>query len=114
MPEDRFTIYSFSWLGRTKSLLTLKNCIIYLKTCLSGDASRLITNLTVSEDDFPIAWASLVSRYENKRVLNSSQLDTLFNIKHIKAKSAKELNTMLTTVIESLGALQALGCHINS
>lgn len=86
----------------------------YLKTCLSGDAARRVINLPVSEDTFSIAWAALIARYENKRVLISAQLDKLLSIKPIKTKSAEELSSLLTTVTESLGALQALDCQITS
>lgn len=41
----------------------------YLKTCLSGEALCLITNLPISGDSFTIAWNTLVTRYENKRFL---------------------------------------------
>ncbi|KYM95563.1 PREDICTED: uncharacterized protein LOC108780196 [Cyphomyrmex costatus] len=82
----------------------------YLKTCLKGDAARLVINLKVTENTFSIAWKNLVSRYENKRVLISAQLDRLLSLKPIKSKSAQELNTMIATVTESLGALEALNC----
>ncbi|KYQ56020.1 hypothetical protein ALC60_05086 [Trachymyrmex zeteki] len=86
----------------------------YLKTCLKGDAAKLITNLKVTDDTFFIAWKTLVTRYENKRVLISAQLDKLFGLKSIKSRSVKELNTMLATVTAALGALEALDCNTNS
>lgn len=82
----------------------------YLRTHLSGEAAKLIINIPVSEEMFPLAWETLVRRYENKRVLISSQLDKLFSIKRIQTKSSRELNTFISTVLESLGALKALGC----
>lgn len=86
----------------------------YLKTSLIGDAAKIIINLPVSESSFTIAWNTLIHRYENKRVLISSQLDKLFSIKRIQTKSSKELNTFISTILESLGALKALGCPIES
>ncbi|KYN50120.1 hypothetical protein ALC62_00148 [Cyphomyrmex costatus] len=86
----------------------------YLKTCLTGDAARLVTNLKVDENTFSIAWKTLISRYENKRVLISAQLDRLFRLKPMKTKSAQELNTIIATVTESLGALEALDCSTSS
>ncbi|KYN05933.1 hypothetical protein ALC62_03129 [Cyphomyrmex costatus] len=86
----------------------------YLKTCLAGDAAKLVTNLKVTDNTFDIAWKNLTSRYENKRVLISAQLDRLFNLKPIKAKSSQELNSMMATVTESLGTLQTLNCHTSS
>jgi len=47
-------------------------------------------------------------------VLISAQLDKLFSLSSIKSKFAQELNTMMATVTESLGALEALNCHISS
>ncbi|XP_018317370.1 uncharacterized protein [Mycetomoellerius zeteki] len=86
----------------------------YLKTCLKGDAARLVTNLKVTDDTFFIAWKTLVTRYENKRMLISAQLDKLFGLKPIKSRSAKELNTILATVTAALGALEALDCNTSS
>ncbi|XP_018377651.1 PREDICTED: uncharacterized protein LOC108770514 [Trachymyrmex cornetzi] len=86
----------------------------YLKTCLSGDAARLVTNLKVTDNTFSIAWKTLTARYENKRVLISAQLDKLFALKPIKSKSAQQLNTMIATVRESLGALEALDCSTST
>ncbi|XP_011858940.1 PREDICTED: uncharacterized protein LOC105556458 [Vollenhovia emeryi] len=85
----------------------------YLKTCLNGEAARLITNLPVSGDTFTIAWEALIVRYENKRLLISSQLDKLFSIKPLKTKSARSLSLLHATVTESLGALRALGCAVD-
>ncbi|KYN50059.1 hypothetical protein ALC62_00087 [Cyphomyrmex costatus] len=86
----------------------------YLKTCLTGDAAKLVTNLRVTDNTFSIAWKTLVTRYENKRVLISAQLDKLFGLKPIKSRSAKELNTMIATVSAALGALEALDCNISA
>lgn len=86
----------------------------YLKTCLSGEASRLVSNLPVSGDNFAIAWEILVARYENKRVLINAQLDKLASIKPLKLKSAQGLRSFLTTISETIGALRALGCSVDS
>lgn len=82
----------------------------YLKTNLSGEAARLILSLPVSSDTFSITWNTLTSCYENKRILISTQLDRLLNLKPLKSKSAKELSQLLSNITESLNALQALDC----
>jgi len=38
----------------------------YLKTCLTGNAARLITNFKFTDNIFCFTWKTLVSRYENK------------------------------------------------
>lgn len=103
--HDLFT----SLVGENEDLTNVER-MHYLKTCLTGDAARLVTNLKVKESTFSIAWKTLVSRYENQRVLISAQLDRLLELKPIKSKSAQELNTMMVTVTETLGALEALDC----
>ncbi|XP_036141176.1 uncharacterized protein LOC105832314 [Monomorium pharaonis] len=95
---------------------TLNNVekMLYLKTCLTGDAAKLVINIPMSEDSFSIAWQKLVSRYENKRILISLQLDKLANLKQIQTKSARDLNALISTVSETLEALKALGCPIET
>lgn len=98
-----------SLVGENEDLTNVER-MYYLKTCLTGDAARLVTNLKVKESTFSIAWKTLVSRYENQRVLISAQLDGLLELKPIKSKLAQELNTMMVTVTETLGAVEALDC----
>ena len=86
----------------------------YLKTSLSCDALRYITNIPISSESFSVAWDTLVSRYENKRFIISAHLDRLVNLKPLKTKSAKDLNTFIVTISESLGALCSLGCEMDS
>lgn len=84
----------------------------YLKTCLSGEAARLISNLSVSGQNFRLAWNALTSRYENKRFLVAAQIDRLFDLKPLKPRSSRELSSLLSTISESLGALRALDCPV--
>lgn len=86
----------------------------YLKTCVTGEAARLVGNLSISGDNFSIAWDLLVSRYENKRFLIASQLDRIMNLKPLKTKSAKGLRTLLTTISEATAALRSLDCAVHS
>lgn len=85
----------------------------YLKTSVTGEASRLISNLPVSGDNFAIAWEILVSRYENKRLLITAQLDKLANLKPLKTKSASGLRALSTAISETIGALRSLDCAVH-
>lgn len=85
----------------------------YLKTCVTGEATRLVCNLSLSGDNFVVAWSLLVMRYENKWFLLTSQLDRITNLKPIKTKSAQGLRTLLTTISEATGAIRALGCAVH-
>jgi len=86
----------------------------YLKTSLSGDAAKLVANIKISNDAFARAWKVLVARYDNKRDLVSTQLDNLFKLKPIRAKSARDLNSMIASVTDSADAIQALGYSTES
>lgn len=86
----------------------------YLKTSLTGDAAKIVINIPVSTNSFSIAWQTLVSRYDNTRILISSQLDRLYNLKPMQSKSARDLNALITTVSEMLGALKALGSPVDT
>lgn len=102
----------FTSLIRNNSELSDVEKMHYLKTSLSGDAARFVTNLPVSGDSFAIAWETLVSRYDNKRFLISAHLDRLTSLKPLKNKSAQDLSSFLATVSESLGALRSLECLV--
>lgn len=86
----------------------------YLKTCVTGEAARLVGNLSISGDNFSIAWDLLISRYENKRFLIASQLDRIMSLKPLKTKCAQGLRTLLTTISEATAALRSLGCTVSS
>lgn len=67
--------------------------------------------MPVSNDTFASAWELLLARYENKRLLITTQLDKILNLKPIKEKNATELRSFLITVTECIGALRALDCQ---
>ncbi|RLU14836.1 hypothetical protein DMN91_012723 [Ooceraea biroi] len=85
----------------------------YLKSQVSGEAARFLANLTITADNFSRAWDSLTSRYENKRLLVSANLDRLFELKLLTQAFGSDLKHLLATVKESLGALQALGVPVD-
>lgn len=59
----------FTSMIRNNPALSTVEKMHYLKTCVTGEAARLVSNLSISGDNFSIAWELLVSRYENKRFL---------------------------------------------
>ncbi|XP_070171154.1 uncharacterized protein [Polyergus mexicanus] len=100
-----------SLVGRNADISNVEK-MHYLRTRLMDEAAQLISNLPVSEDSFASAWDLLVSRFENKRLLISAQVDRLFRTKTISQRSAKELNTLLKTTTEALNALESLGAPV--
>ncbi|XP_011880391.1 PREDICTED: uncharacterized protein LOC105568923 [Vollenhovia emeryi] len=105
--SDLFT----SMVGENPELTNVEK-MQYLKTCLAGDAARRVANLKVTNATFNLAWKTLESRYDNKRILIAAQVDSLLDLKPIKSKSAQDLNDMMITVTHALGALEALDCPV--
>lgn len=52
----------------------------YLLSYLEGDASRIVSNLEVSNSNYSVAWKLLCDRYDNKRQLISHHFTSLLNI----------------------------------
>ncbi|XP_061399494.1 uncharacterized protein LOC133335208 [Musca vetustissima] len=51
----------------------------YLKTNLSGEAGKLISHLSLKEDNYKTAWMLLQERYNNKRVLVSTLVERILS-----------------------------------
>ncbi|XP_058988017.1 uncharacterized protein LOC131807010 [Musca domestica] len=51
----------------------------YLKTNLSGEAGKLISHLSLTEDNYKTAWMLLQERYNNKRVLVSTLVERILS-----------------------------------
>ena len=62
----------------------------YLKSSLSGEAERLISNLPMTASNYTSAWKLLVERYENKRLIAASHIRQLLGSKQLHKESANE------------------------
>jgi len=97
-----------SLVGKNDSLPAVEK-LHHLKCSLSGEAAKLVSAIPVTEENHERAWAKHKLRYENKRALVNAQVDTLFTIKPLTKKSARELDQLRSTVNDVLEALRALG-----
>ncbi|XP_072934812.1 uncharacterized protein [Epargyreus clarus] len=81
----------------------------YLNSYLEGEAARVISNLEVTESNYHKAWELLRERYDNKRLLIKSHLNSLlnFNIKH--SETDKGLRSIIDNINKNLRALSSLG-----
>lgn len=80
----------------------------YLLSTVSGQALQLISNLPITEDNYIIAWKLLGDRYSNKRLIASTHLREIFNIKPIYKESASEIIQFVNTATSNINALKAL------
>lgn len=102
----------FTSLIRNNTDLSNVEKMHYLRTSLTDEAARLVSNLSLSGDHFSLAWQTLCSRYDNQRIIIDFQLDRISNIKPLRVKSAQGLRTLSSTLTEVLGALRALDCPV--
>ncbi|XP_044597582.1 uncharacterized protein LOC123274157 [Cotesia glomerata] len=85
----------------------------YLLQSLQGTAYSLVANVEITDTAFATAWQTLTTRYENKRVLITAQLNKLFTIPKMASRAAKEVNNVINTTSEVLNALRALGSPVD-
>lgn len=65
-----------------------------LKSYLKGEAGRLIQHLTVTNENYLAAWEILNNRYENRRLLFTSQFDKILDLQTINSESAASLKAV--------------------
>lgn len=81
---------------------------VYLSSYLQGEASRVISNLEISDKNYNEAWKLLCSRYDNKRQLIANHLKSLFSIESFR-ESDKSLRFIIDHITKNLRALNSLG-----
>lgn len=84
----------------------------YLKTSTSGEAAQLISNIRVQEDQFKPAWGKIMDRYEDKRRLIMSHVESLCSTKDQAKTTAKELYALTSSFGDKVDALNALGVPV--
>ena len=80
----------------------------YLKSSLSGEAERLISNLPMTTNNYTIAWKLLVESYEYEHLIATSYIRQLFGLTHLHKESANEFAELVNIISNDINALQAL------
>ncbi|UYV82256.1 hypothetical protein LAZ67_21001470 [Cordylochernes scorpioides] len=86
----------------------------YLNFKLKGNAARLISAFNISDENYPIAWQTLVNRFDKKSELAFKQIQNLYDLKNVKQESTKYLLDLLDTCNESIQNLSILGLERNN
>lgn len=81
----------------------------YLVASVKSDAAKLIKGFPVSGDFYKQAWETLVSRYDDNKLLANNQLSKIFNIRSPKVCNGKYLLEILDTCNEAIRNLDILG-----
>ncbi|XP_076660035.1 uncharacterized protein LOC143363312 [Halictus rubicundus] len=81
----------------------------YLVSSLAGRALGCISNLSVTQDNFAIAWKTLTSRYDNPRRLLAKYLTTLLDLHALNRESASDLQNLRDRLAMTVSSLRNLG-----
>ncbi|UYV83392.1 hypothetical protein LAZ67_23000860 [Cordylochernes scorpioides] len=63
----------------------------YSNSALKGNAARLIRAFNISDENYPIAWQTLINRFDKKSELAFKQIQNLYDLKNVKQESTKDL-----------------------
>jgi hypothetical protein len=80
----------------------------YLISSLTGGPLNLVKAITLSEENYPIAYSALVDWYENKRKLSYHYWNTLKQLPKLTSESASGLRKLSDKFKENRSALMAL------
>ena len=101
--RDRFT----ALIIKNKDLSAFSR-MHFLVSSLTGSARNAIASLSVTADNFDIAWKALTARFENKRKLIEMHVSTLFSLPTLSRESASELHALRNKVEKALASLKRL------
>ncbi|CAG5022255.1 unnamed protein product [Parnassius apollo] len=87
----------------------------FLKVKVQGEAARLLQHLPISTEKYNICWEILNHRYNNKKLIFTSHINSLLNIPVIQQHQAiNQIKRLHDTTLETLNAVKNLGVDIST
>lgn len=82
-------------------------------TYLEGSASSVIKSVTVSSDNYNIAWNLLCERYDNRRLLINEHIKCLFTIETLTKESHSGIRNLIDTLSKNFNViLRRTHCYV--
>lgn len=81
----------------------------YLKSYLEAEPLQAIANLSVTNDNYSVAWDLLVDRYENKRLIIFNYIKAIFEHPGLLKESHNDLRKLYDLFNKNLRSLKSLG-----
>ncbi|GFW52095.1 integrase catalytic domain-containing protein [Trichonephila clavipes] len=85
----------------------------YLKGSLKSDALKIVNSLSITNDNFEIAWKLLKDRYFNKREIISSLFKKFVNITPLSGESSTQILNLLDSTKEFVRMLESLEYQVD-
>jgi hypothetical protein len=94
----------------------LNNCqrFQYLRSCLSSEALRAVESLTVSSENYNVAWDILKKRFCNKRLIVHDHIIAITKAPQVIKASHSSLRCFLDTLNSNVAALRQLEVPIDT
>lgn len=83
--------------------------IEYLKTCVKGQAARIINHIDPNPDNYATCYELLRKRFDNKREILGALIDNILQLPKIRSENADMLKSMHDTVYESIMSIKNIG-----
>ncbi|XP_055906004.1 uncharacterized protein LOC129941403 [Eupeodes corollae] len=81
----------------------------YLRSCIHGDAARVIESLECTSQNYETAIELLKCRYDNKRFLFQAHIQEIFQLHSIVKPTVETIRGMIDTINVNLRALNSIG-----
>ncbi|GFT00753.1 integrase catalytic domain-containing protein [Trichonephila clavipes] len=85
----------------------------YLKGSLKSDALKIVNSLSITNDNFEIAWKLLKDRYFNKREIISSLIKNFINITPLSGESSTQILNLIDSAKEFVRMLESLEYQVD-
>ncbi|KAH0815972.1 hypothetical protein GEV33_006819 [Tenebrio molitor] len=83
--------------------------LLYLKSCLKGEAKQVVVSLKTISENYEVAWESLREKFENKRILVQNHVNALlFSLELVPKNSPSAIGSLLEAVTSHTKALKVL------
>ncbi|XP_060665574.1 uncharacterized protein LOC132797817 [Drosophila nasuta] len=86
--------------------LTPVEKLFHLNSKTADEANEIVAKFPLTNDGFASAWGALCERFENKRLLITSQLKILFNLSTVTQESGAAIKELQSTIQRCLTALE--------
>ena len=81
----------------------------YLKSAVKGEASKMLTSITVTDDSFDFAMETLHNRYDNKRLILRAHIHGIVSYQPVSNGNTRELRKLVDTMEEHRHSLRNMG-----
>lgn len=88
----------------------------FLKSKIKGEAERLLQQLPISSENYAICWEILNHRYNNKKLIFTSHINSLLSVPVIQHQqpTINQIKRLHDTTLETLNAVKNLGVDIST